>query len=107
MATFNSTVSCGTVNLNGTFDYTPPNPPTSTNGTLGGTYTLSGAPSGLSMTNTSTNGATVQFSITPTAGGQAYSFNGAYSSGSDEIVGRVAPCASPKEADDNWTASAQ
>jgi hypothetical protein len=103
MATFNSTVSCGTVNLNGTFDYTPPNPPTSTNGTLGGTYTLSGATNGLSMTNPSTNGNSVQFSIT--TGGQTYSFNGAYGSG--QITGRVAPCASPKQDPDNWTASAQ
>ena len=103
MATFNSTVSCGTVNLNGTFDYTPPNPPTSTNGTLGGTYTLSGAPSGLSMTNMSTNGASVQFTIT--TGGQPYSFNGAYAN--NQIVGRVTPCASPKQDPDNWTASAQ
>jgi hypothetical protein len=105
MATFNSTVSCGSVNLNGTFDYTPPNPPTSTDGTLGGTYTLSGATTGLQMTATSTNGTSVQFSITPTAGGQTYSFNGAY--GSNQIVGRVAPCASPKRDPDNWTASAQ
>ncbi|HEU4890741.1 MAG TPA: hypothetical protein VFT47_04285 [Vicinamibacterales bacterium] len=105
MATFNSTVSCGSVNLNGTFDYTPPNPPTSTNGTLGGTYTLSGATSGLSMTNTSTNGASVQFSIA--TGGQTYSFNGAYTSGTNQIVGRTTPCASPKQDPDNWTASAQ
>lgn len=105
MATFNSTVSCGSVNLNGTFDYTPPNPPTSTSGTLGGTYTLSGATTGLPMTATSTNGASVQFSIA--TGGQTYTFNGAYASGSGQIVGQTAPCASPKEADDNWTASAQ
>jgi hypothetical protein len=104
MATFNSTVSCGTVNLNGTFDYTPPDPPTSPNGSLGGTYTLYDG-TALSMTDTSTPGASVQFSITPTAGGQTYSFNGAY--GSDQIVGKTAPCPSKKRDDDNWTASAQ
>jgi hypothetical protein len=104
MATFDSTVSCGTVDLNGTFTYTPPNPPTSPNGSLGGTYTLDDQ-TALTMTGMSTTGATVQFSIT--TGGQTYSFNGAYSSGSDQIVGQTAPCASPKEADDNWTASGQ
>ena len=106
MATFNSTVSCGLVNLNGTFDYTPPNPPPSPNGSLGVTYTLYNG-TALPMTNTSTAGATVQFSITPTAGGQTYSFNGAYSSGANRIVGRTAPCETPRQSDDNWTASAQ
>ena len=106
MATFDSTVSCGTVNLNGTFTYIPPDPPTSPNGSLGGTYTLDDG-TAVAMTETSTTGATVQFSITPTAGGQTYSFNGAYSSGSDQIVGQTAPCASKKRDDDNWTASAQ
>jgi hypothetical protein len=104
MATFDSTVSCGTVDLNGTFDYTPPNPPQSPNGSLGGTYTLDDG-TVLTMTGMSTNGATVQFSITPAA--QTYSFNGAYNSGTNKIVGQTAPCASPKEADDNWTASGQ
>jgi len=106
MATFYSTVSCGSVALNGNFPYTPPNPPTSPNGSLGGTYTLDNG-TVLQMTGTSTTGATVQFSITPTAGGQTYSFNGAYSSGSQRIVGRTAPCAGLKQDDDNWTASAQ
>jgi hypothetical protein len=106
MATFDSTVSCGTVYLNGTFTYTPPNPPTTPNGSLGGTYTLDDG-TALPMTGMSTPGATVQFSITPTEGGQTYSFNGAYSSGSDQIVGRTTPCASPKQDPDNWTASAQ
>lgn len=106
MATFNSTVTCGTVNLNGTFDYTPPNPPTSTNGTLGGTYTLYNGTS-VPMTNTSANGSSVQFQITPTSGGQTYSFNGAYSSGTNKIVGKTTPCANIKEVDDNWTASGQ
>jgi hypothetical protein len=106
MARFDSTVSCGTVDLDGTFDYTPPDPPTSPNGSLGDTYTLDDG-TALPMTDKSTTGATVQFSITPTVGGQTYSFNGAYSSGTEQIVGRTAPCASPKEADDNWTASAQ
>jgi hypothetical protein len=105
MATFNSTVGCGTVDLNGTFTYTPPNPPTSPNGSLGGTYTLSGQTTGLQMTDTSTNGASVQFTIT--VGTQPYSFNGAYRSDANKIVGRVEPCASPKQADDNWTASGQ
>jgi hypothetical protein len=104
MATFNSTVSCGTVDLDGTFTYTPPNPPTSTNGTLGGTYTLDDQTT-LTMTGMSTAGTSVQFSIA--TGGQTYSFNGAYSSGTGKIVGQTAPCASPKEVDDNWTASAQ
>ena len=104
MATFNSSVSCGTVDLNGTFDYTPPDPPTSTNGSLGSTYTLDDG-TALPMTAPSTNGASVQFSIT--TGGQTYSFNGAYSSGSGEIVGQTAPCANPKRDPDNWTASAQ
>lgn len=104
MTTFNSTVSCGTVNLNGTFDYTPPNPPGS--GSLAGTYTLASNPTTpLTMGGPSTNGSSVQFTITPTSGGQTYSFNGAYSNG--RITGRTTPCASPEEDPDNWTASAQ
>jgi hypothetical protein len=105
MATYDSTVSCGAADLDGTFDYTPPNPPTSPNGSLGGTYTLDDG-TALAMTSMSTSGSSVQFSITPTAGGTTYSFNGAYNSSTDKIVGRVAPCATPKLADDNWTASA-
>ena len=106
MATYDSTVGCGTVDLNGTFDYTPPNPPTSPNGSLGGTYTLSDG-TDLPMTNMATPGASVQFSITPTVGGQEYSFNGAYNKGTDQIVGRTAPCPTKKRDDDTWTASAQ
>lgn len=106
MATYDSTVGCGTVDLDGTFTYTPPNPPTSPNGSLGGTYTLDDG-TALTMTSMSTTGSTVQFSITPTSGGTTYSFNGAYNSGTDEIVGRTAPCADPRADDDNWTASAQ
>lgn len=106
MPTFNSTVTCDPVNLNGTFDYTPPNPPTSMNGSLGGTYTLYNGTS-VPMTDTSTNGASVQFKITPTAGGQTYSFNGAYSSGTYKIVGKTTPCPNIHGVDDNWTASGQ
>ena len=102
MTTFNSTVSCGTVNLNGTFGYTPPIPPGS--GSLAGTYTLASNPTTpLTMGGPSTNGASVQFSIT--VGGQPYSFNGAYANG--RITGRTTPCDSPEQDPDNWTASAQ
>ena len=104
METFSSTVTCYPVNLNGTVPYTPPNPPTSPNGSLGGTYTLADG-TVLTMTYTSTPGASVQFTIT--VGTQPYSFNGAYNSGTNEIVGRVEPCPSPQEVDDNWTASGQ
>ena len=101
MATFNSTVSCGTVNLNGTFDYT--------RRTLRRRRTeawearLLADGTVLTMTDTSTPGASVQFSITPTAGGQTYSFNGAWRPDRWED----GPCPSKKRDDDNWTASAQ
>jgi hypothetical protein len=106
MATYDSTVNCTGVALNGSFVYTPPNPPTSPNGSLGGTYTLDDG-TALTMANPSASGSSVQFSITPTTGTTTYSFNGAYTSASGNIVGRTAPCSNPQQDDDNWTASAQ
>lgn len=89
---------------NGTFTYTPPNPPTTTNGTLGGTYTLSDGVTVLTMTNTNTNGNAVQFTVT--TGGVDYAFHGAYATGKTTIDGT---CTYPALAlqVDTWAATEQ
>ncbi len=104
MATYTSIVTCGTVNLNGTFDYTPPNPPTSPNGSVVTEYTLTNGNTLLSTTNGSSNGSSVQFSVT--TGGTTYNFHGAYAAGTGRIVGKVTPCTGSAGDPDNWTASA-
>ncbi len=103
MATYKSSVP-GTAVDGGTFTYTPPNPPTTTNGTLGGTYTLADGTTQLTMTNTGTNGNQVQFDVA--TGGTTYNFNGAYASGTGNITGH---CVYPslKAANDAWTATEQ
>ena len=104
MSTFNSTVACGTVDLNGTFDYTPPNPPDVTDGSVVTEYTLTSSNTTLPTTSSSSTGASVRFSIT--VSGNTYNFNGAYASGTGKIVGKTTPCAKADAVDDNWTASA-
>jgi hypothetical protein len=104
MATFNSTVTCGTTNLNGTFDYTPPNPPNLQNGSVITQYTLTSSNTTVPTTSASSTGASVGFSIS--VGGTTYTFNGAYAKGNGTIVGRVNPCSNAEGDPDNWTASA-
>ncbi len=100
---YNSVVS-GNSALNGTFNWTTPNPPTP--GSLGGTYTLTSDPnSSLTMTGVNVTGEHVTFTIT--AGAVVGVFSGNFNNGNNNFTGTCHVTTPAQVEDDTWTASAQ
>lgn len=103
MANYTSSVPNTPVDQ-GTFSYTPPTPPTTTDGALGATYTFaSGGTSALTVPVSGTRGRSVNFSIT--TGGVQYDFQGACDTSG--VIHGTCHYPSPEGADDPWTARAQ